>query len=99
MPHALAMRSTMLSVGLELAESRTVLDSASKQIDEAAGVSSSWRSCPPSPCLDVALTPFLGEPCQTGFEWSTSEVMVDECGIDAEGLAHPDRCEVPFSRE
>ena len=38
------------------------------------------------PCLDVALTPFLGEPCQKGFKWSASEVMVDECGVDAEGL-------------
>ena len=46
--------------------------------------------------LGLALTPLLGEPCQTRFKWSTSEVMVDECGVDAEGSADPDRYQVLF---
>jgi hypothetical protein len=31
-----------------------------------------------------------GEPCESGFEWS------DECSVDAEGIADPERFEVVF---
>ena len=40
--------------------------------------------------------PFLGEPCETGFEWSTAEVVVDECGVDVERVADPECLEVRF---
>jgi hypothetical protein len=48
--------------------------------------------------LDLALTPFLGEPCEPGFEGSTAGVVVDECGVVAEGMADPERFQVGFER-
>ena len=43
--------------------------------------------------------PFLGEPCETGFEWSTAGVVVDECGVDVERVADPERLEVRFEED
>ena len=60
-------------VALELAESGTVLDFEPKEINASArvffGVVSALAAC-----LDLAVTPFLGEPCETGFEWPTAGV-------------------------
>ena len=47
-------------------------------------------------CLDFAVTPFLGELTETGFERSTAEVVVDECGADAERVANPEHLEIGF---
>ena len=82
-------------VGLELAESGTVLDFEPKEINASAhvffGVVSALAAC-----LDLAVTPFLGEPSESGFEWTTAGVVVDECGVDAERVADPERLEVRF---
>lgn len=43
--------------------------------------------------LDLAVTPFLGEPCEPGFEWPTAGVVEHECSIDAEGVADPESFE------
>ena len=43
--------------------------------------------------LDLAVTPFLGEPCEPGFEWPTAGVVEHECSIDAEGVAGPESSE------
>jgi hypothetical protein len=39
--------------------------------------------------LDLALTPFLNEPSEPGFEWSAVGV-VNGCGVDSEGVADPE---------
>ena len=47
-------------------------------------------------CLDLALSPFLGEPCKSRFEGLTAGVVVHECGVDAEGVAYLEGFEVGF---
>jgi len=82
-------------VGLEFTESGPVFDFEPKQINAGAriffGVVSALAAC-----LDLAVTPFLGEPSEPGFEWSTAGVVVYECGVDAEGVADSESLEVGF---
>ena len=89
-----ALKDALL-VGLELAESGPVLDFESKQINAGArvffGVVSALAAR-----LNLAATPFLGEPSEPGFEWSTTGVVVCKCGVDAEGVADPEGFEVGF---
>lgn len=42
------------------------------------------------------MAPFLREPCEPWFEWSTTGVVVYQCGINAEGVANPEGFEVGF---
>jgi hypothetical protein len=46
--------------------------------------------------LDLAVTPFLGELCEPGFEWLTAGEVVHVCGVDTEGRADPEGFEVRF---
>ena len=84
----------ILTVVLELAESGPDLGFEPKQINAGMriffGVVSALATR-----LDLALAPFLGEPCRSGFEWWTAGV-VDECGVDAEGMADAEGFEVGF---
>ena len=82
-------------VGLELTKTGAVLDFEPKQVHACTcvffGVVSALAAC-----LDLAATPFFGEPREARFEWTTAGVMVDERGVDAEGVANPERLEVRF---
>ena len=73
----------------------TVLNFEPKEINASAcvffGVISALAAC-----LDLAVTPFLGEPCESGFGWPTAGMVVDECGVDTERVADPERLEVRF---
>lgn len=82
-------------VRLELAEPGTVLDFEPKEVHAGTcvffGVVSTLALS-----LDLAVTPFLGEPCESGFEWSTAGVVVHQRGVDAEGVTDPEGFEVGF---
>lgn len=82
-------------VCFELAEPGPVLDFESEELHASAcvffGVVSALAAR-----LNFAVTPFFGEPCETGFEGSTAGVVVHECGVDAEGMAYVEGFEVGF---
>ena len=88
------LKNTLI-IRLELAEPSPVLDLEPKKIDTGArvffGVVSALATR-----LDLAVTPFFGEPCETGFEGSTAGMVVCECGVDAEGVADSEGFEVGF---
>jgi hypothetical protein len=84
-----------LMVCLELAESVPVLDFEPKQVNAGTRVFFGVVSAL-AVRLDLALTPFLSESCESGFEQSTAGVVVHECGVDAEGVTAPERFEVGF---
>ena len=95
LPHAFDMRSEILSWSLLNTPKPKPFWTLSRRRSTQArvffGVVSALAAY-----LDLAVTPFLGEPRETGFEWPTAGVMVDECGVDAERVANPERLEVQF---
>jgi hypothetical protein len=46
--------------------------------------------------LDLAVIPFLGEPCEPGFEWLTAGEVLHVCGVGTKGMADPEGFEVRF---
>lgn len=71
------------------------MDFEPKEIDTSASVFFGVVSTL-APCLDFAVTPLLGEPCESGLEWSTAGVVIYQCGVDAEGVADPEGFEIGF---
>lgn len=84
-----------LIIRFKLTKPRPVLDLEPKEVDARPriffGIVSALAAR-----LDLAVTPFFGEPCEAGFEWSTTGMVVHECCIDAEWVADAESFEVGF---
>ena len=80
-------------VALELAESGTIWTLSQRRSTQAHASSSG--SSPPSPRVWISCT-LSWELCESGFEGPTAGMVVDECGVDAERMADPERLKVRF---